>query len=913
MIKCYGASTGFNEIDKVRYGEDTLHTYEHKASGISVIWIENDDIRKSFTLGVKTPTTDSTGVNHIIEHTLFTGSKKYPSPSLFFDANSSYPNLFMNALTSGDMTIFPFSTPYMECYTNLLDIYLDSIFNPNLLHESAGFYEESFNYNPDSRAFGGVVYNEMKGAYGSIDRVIYRSIREAVYKKTHYANDSGGDPNEIPKLTYNDFKETYKKYYYPANMKIVLYGALPIDEVLAAIESYLKNDYHPKGEVNLMVELPKAPSYQRYKAMPEGQKPCLIKSFVIPNKLSAKELASLNLWINAYLLSPNSPFQKQVERAGFTNVKVFKDDDLPYPIYSIIVQDIPLSKFKAYSAVLDHILSKLAEESGKDKKIEEDTVREARLAVLYEDDNVNRGIDIAQSILDGWAHERELYQYFINRDDLQKKEELSSHYAEILFKQSYAYTIELTPAKQTIMNPLHLSQIQADKWRDIIENMSNWQNQRASLKPISLEQLVIKPSFNIKIKAKKDQAYVRTRVSKKLARSQLYYNTSHIKEEKLPYMFLYAYLLGESAKELTPFKGILEAKCIAFNNEKNYSPFLKVTVLTEENEKNHGGLLTKARESLLAKSDSWYQHKLLKFASDFREGWSTNVLSALSSLDMGHENGAKRYLFEQGYPLYMFCESVNKGNQSRLIASIKEIDKCLYNQNGLVVATAAPKLFANPYETSWKKIIKNQPSLEVIEPEYHFSVLPQKSALLNDTQVDYIYLQYTKPSTKLDGIDYLTAVYLTKHYLNPQIRSQLGAYGAGCQLSSSDTISLFTYRDPDHQVSMGIFKAIPDYLEKHVESDLLEDAKMEALSRIHHQFRLLSNEMDKADSAERNILMGIQSEYIENLQNEVIKADTGDVKQKADLFKVILKEGALGIATHHQKELIGDYKVYHFK
>jgi len=913
MIKCYGADTTFHEIDTVKYESDTLHTYEHALSGLQVIWIENSDIRKSFTLGVKTPTEDSTGVNHIIEHTVFTGSRDYPSPSLFFDASSSYPNLFMNALTSGDMTIFPFATPYMACYTNLLEIYLDSIFNPSMVHAPGGFYEESFNYNPETKSFGGVVYNEMKGAYGSVDRAIYRTIRSAVYKDTHYANDSGGDPSVIPKLTYAQFVETYKKYYYPANMKIILYGNLPINEVLATIESYLTGYNPAQEEVKLMVELPKREDYQKYETIPEGQQPCLIKSFVMPKKLTAKQIGALDLWINAYLLNAKSLFQKQMGEAGLTNVKIFKDDDLPYPIYSIILQDVPATKMKEYSDLLDQITNQLENNQTRDKRIEQDTVQQARLALLYEDTNVNRGIDIAQSILDGWAHERDLYQYFIKKDYLKKRDKLEENSGALLFKDAYTYTIALFPAKQTLVDPLSLSQIKEDKWKDIIQNMSKWQNQRADLKPIPLKGLMIKPSFSAKIKADTDKAYVRTKVAKGLARSQLYYNTSHIKEEQLPYMFLYAYLLGESAKEVSPFRGILDTQCIAFNNGKGYSPFLKISVLTAENETDHGRLFMKARENLLAKEDIWYQHKLLKFTADFRETWSANILSTLSNLSMGYESGAKRYLYEQGYPLFTFGEGINNKKETSWINLIKEMDCLIYNQKGLIVATAMPKRYTNPYESSWKKIIKKQANRAIIEPQYHFNALPQKSILLNDTQVDYIYLQYTKPNAKLDGVDYLTATYLTKHYLNPKIRIQLGAYGAGCGLSSADTISLFTYRDPDYKVSMAILKTIPDYLAKEVQPKLLEQAKIEALSRVHSQFRLLSSEMDKADSIERNILMGTPNNMIENLQDEVINASRQDIEQKAGLFKTILKDGAIGIATHEQRDLQGDYKIYHFK
>ncbi|WP_069998251.1 insulinase family protein [Cellulosilyticum sp. I15G10I2] len=915
VIKCYGSEHDFRKIDTVRYGKDTLHTYEHVRSGLGVVWIANKDTKKSFTLGVKTPTTDSTGVNHIIEHTVFTGSKNYPSSRLFFDASAAYPHIFMNALTSGDMTIYPFTTPYMSCYNNLLKVYLDSILKPSMLYQSNGFYEEGYNYNPQTQSFGGVVYNEMKGAYNSVDRAIYRSIRETVYKGTHYAHDSGGDPNEIPKLTYEEFVAAYKKYYYPANMKIILYGDLPIDEILGTIASYLEGDTQTESAVSLMTAITQKEKYQKYFVMPEAEKPCLIKSFVIPQKLTAVQLQLLDLWMNAYLLNPHSDFQKRLQAAGFTNVKIFKDEDLPYPIYSIIVQDIPYLKLNVYNDILEKMIQNLQQETAVNLSVEEDAINQARLAVLSEDQSANRGVEIAQSLLDGWAHERELYQYFIKKEQLKKINSLPKNYGKLLFENAYSYTIELVPGKHKIVSPLTLSKVAAKEWENIIEEMALWQqsHKQSLLEPVSLEEFIMAPYRDTKAKANGDKVYLSTKVPKGLARSHLYYNTSHIKQDQLPYLFLYAYLLNESAKELVPFRGVLEAKTVAFNNEEGYSPYLRIMVFSGEDASDHGGLFTEARQNLLNKDAAWYQHKLIKFAADFKEGWSGNVLSALSSLDMGYERGSKRYLYEQGYPLYDFCDGLIKSGQIDWTEKIKAMDASIYNQRGLIVATASPKVFINPYENSWKKVINSHLSLEIKEPHYHFETYPQKSVLVNDTQVDYIYLQYTQPSGKLDGIDYLTAVYLTKHYLNPQIRIKLGAYGAGCQLSFTDTISLFTYRDPDYEVSMHILKAVPDYLIQGIESSLIETSKIEALARVHNQFKLLGTPIEQADANERNILMGISKKYITELQQQIVEGNKYDLQQKAPLFKIILEKGALGIATNREKKIITGHKIYHFK
>jgi len=157
IFPIYGIPNEYKEEEILRYGRDKIHFYTHKGTGMQWIWIENQDPNKSFAIGVKTPTHNSTGVNHIIEHTLFTGSEKYPSSTLFFDASNAYPHTFMNAMTSADRTVYPFSTPYKESFKHLLDIYLESIFHPQMLKQENSFYEEAFHYNPFTKQNGGVV------------------------------------------------------------------------------------------------------------------------------------------------------------------------------------------------------------------------------------------------------------------------------------------------------------------------------------------------------------------------------------------------------------------------------------------------------------------------------------------------------------------------------------------------------------------------------------------------------------------------------------------------------------------------------------------------------------------------------------------------------------------------------------
>ncbi|WP_054742601.1 insulinase family protein [Cellulosilyticum ruminicola] len=908
------AVSSFKEYAKEKHGEDILHSYIHEKSGLEVIWIENKDANKSFTLGVRTPTIDSTGVNHIIEHTLFTGSRKYPSSSLFFDASSSYPHIYMNALTTGDMTIFPFATPYMSCYEALLDIYLDSIFNPSFLKQPYGFYEESFNYNPEEGRIGGVVYNEMKGAYSNEERKIYRTIRQTIYKDTHYSHDSGGDPNEIPKLTYSQFVDTYRQYYYPGNMTIILYGDLPIEKMLSKIAVYVEDIEEAKEHIDLDIKELQIPDKTVCKVLNTGSKCALAKSFIMPRKLNVKEEVEMDLWINAYIGGNLSPMQQTLQKLGCQEVKILKDDDLPYIMYTLIIKNIPKEKVNVYNTVLDELLSQMA--VTRNEMVEGDVLLEAKWQQMQGEEDEERGIFIPQTILDGLAHGKAQNQYYTRKEYLGKIKTINKEECMKLWQNTRVSTFVLMPGETKITDPLRITAVPKEEWTQIKAQMETWQRQKYVLEGVPLEEMMLTQNLELNDKQKEEYTLLTTRAHTEFARTQLYYETSHIKQEDLPYLFLYSYLLEESCKEQTPFKGVLRTNCLAVPREEGYTPYFKLTVVTDKEEKNHGGILENARDNLLSEENEWYQFKLKKLINNTKVASQSNVLGTLSNLGLGGEDSQKRYLYEQGYPFYEWCREKNSEKDLGWIEKIKEIDSSLYQTKGLIVAVTSPYKSGNKYVSSFKKMITSQNKIEMhnVQPaQYQFKTMPQTSFLNIETAVDYIYLQDTLDKN-ITGSDYVTCAYLAKNYLNPQIRIKLGAYGAGCNCQYPSTFNIYTYRDPDYSRSLEVIKGCGEFLEKNkISKEVLKISQTEALTRIHQQFRLLDKGLGQSDVLETQFLLGNKKNVIKDLQTQILNTKENDICQKARVFKGLLDWGTISIATQKLPQNVTNYKVYQFK
>ena len=222
----------------------TAYEAEHEKTGAKVLHLHCDDRENLYSIGFRTPPTDSTGLPHILEHSVLAGSERYPLKDVFNELIRGTLQTFINAFTYPDKTIYPVASQVRSDYFNLARVYTDLVFNPRLLKET--FSQEGHHLefvNPEDTSsdltISGIVYNEMKGAYSSPDALMYKVIQENLYPDTPYAFDSGGNPEDIPLLTYEQFKEFHRTYYSPTNARFFLYGDIPTADHLEFLADML--------------------------------------------------------------------------------------------------------------------------------------------------------------------------------------------------------------------------------------------------------------------------------------------------------------------------------------------------------------------------------------------------------------------------------------------------------------------------------------------------------------------------------------------------------------------------------------------------------------------------------------------------------------------------------------------------
>ena len=220
---------------------------EHIKSGARIFLMSNEDENKVFYIGFRTPPDDSTGLPHILEHSVLEGSDKFPVKDPFVELVKGSMNTFLNAMTYPDKTVYPIASCNDRDFQNLMDVYMDAVLHPNIYREEKIFRQEGWHYEMETEdsplTLNGVVYNEMKGAFSSPESVLDRYTRNVLFPDTCYGNESGGDPAVIPQLSYEEFLNFHRTYYHPSNSYIYLYGDMDMAEKLEWLDREYLSKY----------------------------------------------------------------------------------------------------------------------------------------------------------------------------------------------------------------------------------------------------------------------------------------------------------------------------------------------------------------------------------------------------------------------------------------------------------------------------------------------------------------------------------------------------------------------------------------------------------------------------------------------------------------------------------------------
>lgn len=421
----------------------------HRKSGARVVYIENDDNNKVFSIGFRTPPSDSTGVPHIMEHSVLCGSRNFPAKDPFVELVKGSLNTFLNAMTYPDKTVYPVASCNDQDFQNLMHVYMDAVFYPNIYEHEEIFRQEGWSYQLDSAEdklkYNGVVYNEMKGAFSSPEGVLDRVILNTLFLDTSYANESGGDPEVIPELTYEQFLDFHRKYYHPSNSYIYLYGDMDIEEKLHWLDQEYLGKYD-REPVDSRIRFQEPFAEMQEKVIPysiaseesEEDNTYLSYNKVVGTSLDKELYLAFQILDYALLSAPGAPLKKALTDAGIgKDIMGSYDNGIYQPIFSVIAKNANEEQKEEFIQVIEDVL-RASVKNGIDTKAIEAGINYYEFRYREADfGNYPKGLMYGLQMMDSWLYDEE--KPFIHIEALDtfkflKKQIGTGYYEELIQK-----------------------------------------------------------------------------------------------------------------------------------------------------------------------------------------------------------------------------------------------------------------------------------------------------------------------------------------------------------------------------------------------------------------------------------------------------------------------------------------------
>ena len=421
---------------------------EHLKSGAKVVLLANDDENKTFAVAFRTPPKNSTGVPHIMEHSVLCGSRKFPVKEPFVELMKGSLNTFLNAMTFSDKTMYPVSSCNDKDFKNLVDVYMDAVFYPNIYQKEAIFKQEGWHYEltnkEDPIILNGVVYNEMKGAFSSPDEILVRNTMNALFPDNTYGVESGGDPENIPDLSYEEFKAFHQQYYHPSNSYIIIYGNCDMDAELQFLdEEYLSHFERINIDSSI---LPQAPfkeikkvrvEYPVTKEQGTTNKALLCYATCLPENLSMEEQFALDIINAALVSSAGAPIERAILDAKLgSSVEGEYATEILQTVFGISVKDADEANLDKFRNIIDQVLAEQVK-NGIDKKALEAALNRFEFKTREADfGGMSKGLIYAMTLMGTWLYDKDPFAFArFNSVFASLREKLNTNYFEQLIEK----------------------------------------------------------------------------------------------------------------------------------------------------------------------------------------------------------------------------------------------------------------------------------------------------------------------------------------------------------------------------------------------------------------------------------------------------------------------------------------------
>lgn len=921
----------------------------HKKSGARIAILSNNDDNKVFYIGFRTPPEDETGVPHIIEHTTLCGSKKFPVKDPFIELAKGSLNTFLNAMTYPDKTVYPVASCNDQDFKNLMDVYLDAVFNPNITKYEEIFKQEGWHYEltgkDDELKINGVVYNEMKGAYSSPDEVLSSQIYRSLFPDNTYSKDSGGNPEYIPKLTYEAYLDFYHKYYHPSNSYIYLYGDMDVVERLEWLDKEYLSLYDYK-KVNS--EINKQPAFDEIKnveaqysiTMDDSQenKTYLSYNRVVGDTLDEMLYQAFDVLDYALVSSPGAPVKQALIDAGIgDDVYGSYDAGILQPVFSFVAKNANASQADEFESIIENTLKEVVK-TGINK--------EALLAGINSSEFKFREADFGQfpkgllfglNCLDSWLFDD--MKPFIHLECLgtfaKLRKAVDTDYFEKLIQEylldnTHGSSVTVKPkrglgnereealAKELSDYKASLSDEEIKKLIEDTEHLKKYQEEPSSDEDLRKLPMLTRadmkknamPFSNIEDELL-DVKVVRHDIeSNGIDYISFLFDAGDFAQSELGYLGFFTNALGLVSTEKYSYTDLANATNIytggistgtaSHPDIKDRNNFVfKFEVKLKVLEKNLDKAL-ELMEQMLLSSDFTDTKRLGELVAQIKARLQANLSSSGHLVAaMRSMSSFSRYAFYQdelkGVAFYRsICRIEKELSESPKSVSDKlaAIAKKLFARNRMLISfTGNNEAYGNA-KPSLEKVIAGFDKMSAVgnQAEVHFNTA--KEAFIDASQIQYVAKtgDFICEGYEYTGALRLLRIILSYDYLWINVRVKGGAYGCMNTFLRSGESYFVSYRDPNLSDTLDVYDRIPEYIKS------FSPDERDMTKYIIGTFSALDTPMNPEAKGSRSLsayLEGITYEQIQKERNEILNAQPEDIRRLADLVEAVLKKDSI--------------------
>ena len=921
----------------------------HKKSGARIAVLSNNDDNKVFYIGFRTPPEDETGVPHIIEHTTLCGSKKFPVKDPFIELAKGSLNTFLNAMTYPDKTVYPVASCNDQDFKNLMDVYLDAVFNPNITKYEEIFKQEGWHYEltgkDDELKINGVVYNEMKGAYSSPDEVLSSQIYRSLFPDNTYSKDSGGNPEYIPKLTYEAYLDFYHKYYHPSNSYIYLYGDMDVVERLEWLDKEYLSLYDYK-KVNS--EINKQPAFDKIKnveaqysiTMDDSQenKTYLSYNRVVGDTLDEMLYQAFDVLDYALVSSPGAPVKQALIDAGIgDDVYGSYDAGILQPVFSFVAKNANASQADEFESIIESTLKEVVK-TGINK--------EALLAGINSSEFKFREADFGQfpkgllfglNCLDSWLFDD--MKPFIHLECLgtfaKLRKAVDTDYFEKLIQEylldnTHGSSVTVKPkrglgnereealAKELSDYKASLSDEEIKKLIEDTEHLKKYQEEPSSDEDLRKLPMLTRadmkknamPFSNIEDELL-DVKVVRHDIeSNGIDYISFLFDAGDFAQSELGYLGFFTNALGLVSTEKYSYTDLANATNIytggistgtaSHPDIKDRNNFVfKFEVKLKVLEKNLDKAL-ELMEQMLLSSDFTDTKRLGELVAQIKARLQANLSSS------GHLVAAMRSMSSfSRYALYQdelkgiafyrsICRIEKELSKSPKSVSDKlaAIAKKLFARNRMLISfTGNNEAYGNA-KPSLEKVMTGFNKMSAVgnQAEVHFNTA--KEAFIDASQIQYVAKtgDFICEGYEYTGALRLLRIILSYDYLWINVRVKGGAYGCMNTFLRSGESYFVSYRDPNLSDTLDVYDRIPEYIKS------FSPDERDMTKYIIGTFSALDTPMNPEAKGSRSLsayLEGITYEQIQKERNEILNAQPEYIRRLADLVEAVLKKDSI--------------------